>query len=102
MLLHLVYNTGLEVAAEDVRLFPLKLDELYGIAVKMSVQLGHDNCSSTALILGGVTACAAQMMETRIERWHFKTNSAQLMVYLPIHAWTSYFWATFTVVFITM
>lgn len=102
MLLHLVYNAGLEVALEDFTLVPLILDELVGIVAEVSVHLGHDDGGSTALILGGVTACAAQMMETRIETWHLKqTNSARLKVYSPIQAWTLYCLGA-AVVYITM
>lgn len=61
VLLHLVYNASLEVAVEDLGLSLLIFDVLYWNVVEVCIQLGHDDGSSCALILGGVTACAAQI-----------------------------------------
>lgn len=59
--LHLVYKASLEVAVEGVGLIRLVLNELHGDVFEVCVQLGHDDDGSRALILGGLTACAAQL-----------------------------------------
>lgn len=81
--LHLVFNASLEVADEDLGLLVLILHELYGGAAKVFVQLDHDDGGSCALILGGVTACAAVINMNHKNQ----TKRSQLKVYSPLQPW---------------
>lgn len=58
---HLVYKASLEVTVEFVGLCPLILEELCGDVFEVLVQLDHYYGGSYTLILGGLTACRAQI-----------------------------------------